>query len=102
MFSPASLWAYTSFRLEEEKRCDDLAVAQTGLGLELASALLKFMKYKNGNPLMNSFLCLLPGENSAVSRIRRLMAADFPKAAIQPHVTVSAAVFLLFLLVFLC
>jgi Zn-dependent protease with chaperone function len=102
MFSPASIWAYNLFRHEEEKTCDALAVAQTGLSFELASALVKFMKYGNKHNLADSLVCLLPAGNSPISRVRQLIKKDTTAVKLGANVNVVVTILFLTLLAFIC
>jgi Zn-dependent protease with chaperone function len=77
LFSPAALWSYEMFRAEEEQACDAMAAAQTGLGVELASAIVKFMYHATRLRLEHSVASLvpvlLPRGNPAIVRVRRLL-----------------------------
>ncbi|MGE5572088.1 MAG: M56 family metallopeptidase [Clostridia bacterium] len=74
-FSPAALWSYAAFRAEEEQVCDALAASQTGLGAELASAIVKFMRHGDRTKWAHSLASLSPGGNPGVARVKRLLDA---------------------------
>lgn len=75
LFSPASLWSYAAFRNEEELICDAVVASQTGLKAELASAIVKFMRYGNHTVWASPLASLFPGGDPGVSRVRHLLDA---------------------------
>lgn len=110
-FSPVSLWAFSGFHRAEEQTCDDLAVAGTGLRIELASALVKFMRHAasgvGGGAAGRILPGLFAGPCAAEARVRRLLAADTRAAGRGPAVSPSrgiltAALVLLTALLFIC
>ncbi|NPV53227.1 MAG: M48 family metalloprotease [Firmicutes bacterium] len=76
LFSPASLWSYAALRNNEEEICDALAASQTRLGVELASAIVKFMRHGNRTALASLAPSLLPGGNPGVARVKHLLDAS--------------------------
>lgn len=101
LFSPAALWSYAAFRTEEEQVCDALAASQTGLGAELASAIVKFMQHTNRTSWAHSLTSLFPGGNPGVARVRHLL--DAPTANTERSWWVCALLAILSIgLVFIC
>lgn len=100
MFSPASLWAYTLFRQEEERSCDALAVERTGLRLPLASALVKFMK--NSADRLEPLLNMLTGEHPVVDRVHMLLSDSPTKRPVTSYWLAPVVGIGLGLLFFVC
>lgn len=101
LFSPASFWAYKYFKREEEKTCDAIVEKNTGFGLDLASALIKFSKFSPpSHPA--SFLYFFPNYNSISGRIKAL--GNLQKYNKQPNnvLVVTIFIFALALLLFIC
>lgn len=101
LFSPASLWAYVSFQNEEEKTCDQMAANQTGLGVELASAIVKFIKHGNRGAWAPPLAALLPVGNPGTERVKTLL--DTPSARLKRSLWMAPLLALvLILLAFIC
>lgn len=94
LFSPASLWSYATFRKEEEKVCDAEAASRTGLGAELASAIVKFIRCGSG----------AVGRREALRVQRLLSPPGMPDGGLvsSPYAMYVLMTLLLFGLVFIC
>lgn len=101
LFSPASLWAYMAFQNEEEKICDRMAADQTGLGVELASAIVKFIRHGNRDTWAPPLAALLPVGNPGTERVKTLLNA--PASRLKGSLWMAPLLAsVLILLVFIC
>ncbi len=101
LFSPAAVWSYAAFRSEEEKNCDALAASRTGLGVELASAIVKFMRHGRSASWAHPVASLFASGDPGAARVECLLE---PSTTETGHPWWACAVLLVSLigLVFIC
>jgi Zn-dependent protease with chaperone function len=100
MFSPASLWAYARYRQAEELICDAQAANRTGLGLELASALVKFARHGSMN--LHGIAQLLPGSSAISVRVHRLLSDKTSQRPKPGYLSLFVVLLTMVLLIFVC